>query len=350
MNYSFLLSPKRIWHGRLNNISDIDRMIFMNILPDRYRDKIRVLLKKYKDLDVIMTLPGSQDLKEAIRLTFYDTYLLSQPDIKGYSTHGYWVDSKKIYGLEGERGNEVDERLLEAGYEAIWVTRVPEDAAKYNRPASEWEFKDFPFKHEELEGVTAVNLTGAEHIQIMDDGDGGELWRRKKGFKSEKNVFSSEFLNRDDDYWGIETNPEGESTFSNGGYSGTQCTGFACVVSKTMPRRTKIYGFTEEDNPLSEIGRIAGGHDFAVIDDRYIVDPWLIEVESGRITTKSGTIIKLKGQGVFDLQDVADKHLIEMLYGSQENWKRMRGIETDNNNTNEKRTESSFIEEENINE
>ena len=82
MNYVFLLAPKHIWRGRLNRISDIDRMIFMNILPDRYRDKIRVLLKKYKDLDVIMTLPGSQDLKEAISLTFYDSYLLSTENNK----------------------------------------------------------------------------------------------------------------------------------------------------------------------------------------------------------------------------------------------------------------------------
>ena len=82
MNYVFLLAPKLVWRGRLNRISDIDRMIFMNILPDRYRDKIRVLLKKYKDLDVIMTLPGSQDLREEIRLTFYDTYLLSTENNK----------------------------------------------------------------------------------------------------------------------------------------------------------------------------------------------------------------------------------------------------------------------------
>ena len=82
MNYVFLLAPKLVWRGRLNNISDIDRMIFMNILPERYKDKFRVLLKKYKDLDVIMTQPGSQDLKEEIRLTFYDTYLLSTENNK----------------------------------------------------------------------------------------------------------------------------------------------------------------------------------------------------------------------------------------------------------------------------
>jgi hypothetical protein len=97
LNYSFLLSPKNIWRGRINNISDIDRMIFMNILPDRYRDKIRVLLKKYKDLDVIMTLPGSKDLKEAIRLTFYDTYLLSTENNKNEKrTSGSQLEEENI--------------------------------------------------------------------------------------------------------------------------------------------------------------------------------------------------------------------------------------------------------------
>ena len=331
MNYVFLLAPKYFWRGRLHNISDIDRNIMRVMVPDQYKELFQGLIKEFHSLDIIMRKDfddfETKSLQNYLRLIFYETVLLSQPDLKGYSTHGYWVDSKKIYELEDERGNEVDERLLEDGYEAIWVTRRPENAAKYNRPASEWEFKDFPFKSEELDGVTEINLTGAEHIDSMDDGDGGELWIRKKGFQSEKDVFSAEFLNRDDDYWGIEINPEGESTFINSGYSGTRCTGFACVISRKMPARTKIYGFNEEDNPLSEIVRMAGGHDFAVIDDRYIIDPWLVEVESGRITTKSGKVIKLKGQGVFDLQDITDKHLIEILYGSQENWKRMEGLE-----------------------
>jgi hypothetical protein len=38
-----------------------------------------------------------------------------------------------------------------------------------------------------------------------------------------------------------------------------------------------VYGFLSEENPTSAIARAAGGHDFAVIDDRFIVDPWLGE-------------------------------------------------------------------------
>ena len=236
----WVISPKPVWRGRTCNVSDIDKHIMMLIVPEQYKELFRGLINECGSLDVIMAkdLQGfdEQCLKEYIRLIFYDIFMLTQPDLKGYSTH-------------------------------------------------------------------------------------------KKGFQSEKDEFSAEFLNRNETYWGIETNTEGESTFISSGYSGTQCTGFAHAISKRMPTRTKIYGFQEEDNPLSEIGRLTGGHDFVVIDNRYIIDPWLIEVESGRITTKSGTIINLNSQGVFDLEDVADKYLILMLYGSKENWKRMDGIE-----------------------
>lgn len=277
----WVISPKPVWRGRTCNVSDIDKHIMMLIVPEQYKELFRGLINECGSLDVIMAkdLQGfdEQCLKEYIRLIFYDIFMLTQPDLKGYSTHG-----------------------------ATGVTRKPEEAARYNRPASEWEFKDFPFKPEELED---------------------KLWIRKKVFQSDKDTLSAEFLNRNETYWGIETNSEGESTFISSGYSGTQCTGFAHAISKRMPGRTKIYGFQEEDNPLSEIGRLTGGHDFVVIDNRYIIDPWLIEVESGRITTKSGTIINLNSQGVFDLEDVADKYLILMLYGSKKNWKRMDGIE-----------------------
>ena len=84
MNYVFLLVPKCFWRGRLHNISDIDRIIFINIVPDRYKEKFNALIKKYNDLDVIMTksFPDSQALKNILRQTFYNTYLLSNENNK----------------------------------------------------------------------------------------------------------------------------------------------------------------------------------------------------------------------------------------------------------------------------
>ena len=95
----------------------------------------------------------------------------------GYSTHGVWTPAREIYELEEERGNVVDLRLLQEGLEAIWITMRPEDAVRYNRIADE---EDKPVTQEEIEALLTVDLDGAEHIEKMDDGDGGQLWVREE--------------------------------------------------------------------------------------------------------------------------------------------------------------------------
>ncbi|MDD5068804.1 MAG: hypothetical protein PHN89_04370, partial [Candidatus Pacebacteria bacterium] len=96
----------------------------------------------------------------------------------GYNTHGYWAPSKEIYEIEKERGNVIDKQLLKSGHEAIWVTEKPEDAARYNRLADDWWDEA---TQDEIDALEKIDLTGAIHIESMDDGDGGELWIRKIG-------------------------------------------------------------------------------------------------------------------------------------------------------------------------
>src|SRR5580765_8455135 len=114
-------------------------------------------------------------------------------------------------------------------------------------------------------------------------------------------------LGRDDPYWGITTDPETDaSQFTRSGYSGLQCTGYACELrNKLGAGRVKVLGFFGEDNPTSEIGRQAGGHDFAMVDDRYIVDPWL---EQG-FSQPLGEGLP-SGRGVFDTHDPKDQAAI----------------------------------------
>lgn len=95
----------------------------------------------------------------------------------GYSTHGQWANSKRIYELEDERGNQIDKKLLKNGYEAIWITKNPEDAIVYNRIAQD---RDLPIQKEEIQSLEKISLSNAKHIKSMDDGDNGELWIRKK--------------------------------------------------------------------------------------------------------------------------------------------------------------------------
>jgi len=96
--------------------------------------------------------------------------------IVGYSTHGKWVSSKDIYEIEDERGNTVDDALLDDNLLAIWVTRSPENAVRYNRDSDD-EYE--PITQDDIDELKTVDLTNAKHIKSMDDGDGGEVWVKK---------------------------------------------------------------------------------------------------------------------------------------------------------------------------
>jgi len=121
-----------------------------------------------------------------------------------------------------------------------------------------------------------------------------------------------------DEFYRIDVEDFGdyqESKFRRNDYSGTQCTGYACEIQEQLGEdRVKVVGFSDSDNPGTifdgsdaTLRPAADGHDFAVVDDRYIVDPWLTEfTESPR--------------GVFDLQDPADAEMIARVYGDPEVW------------------------------
>lgn len=57
------------------------------------------------------------------------------------------------------------------------------------------------------------------------------------------------------------------------------CTNIARWLKKEFYPTGKIMGFHAEDNPDSEIGQVADGHDFLVVDNRYIIDFWYRDIE-----------------------------------------------------------------------
>ena len=71
-----------------------------------------------------------------------------------------------------------------------------------------------------------------------------------------------------------------------------------------------------EDNPsVTHAGVIvAGGHDFALIDDRYIVDLW-ISLYTGE-----------EEQVVYDLSKPSDHEKIHAIYGDPVNWSVWDGV------------------------
>ena len=79
----------------------------------------------------------------------------------------------------------------------------------------------------------------------------------------------------------------------------------------------KIYGFYAKDNPGTVFQKqcIADGHDFAVYQDRYIIDPWAYGVEF--IMTSL----------ILDLWDNRLNDQVKHIYGHRDNWKRMHGTE-----------------------
>jgi hypothetical protein len=101
---------------------------------------------------------------------------------------------------------------------------------------------------------------------------------------------------------------DGPATFPDGS-NWAFCSNWAQDLHKRLGKRVVQYGFSDEDNETSEIAQDAGGHDFAVVDGRYIVDGWLVKVE------------QLHETGVFDLEDETQFADITRLYGDPRCWK-----------------------------
>ena len=167
-------------------------------------------------------------------------------------------------------------------------------------------------------GVPGIRYSGEQDMNVVVFNperalarlkrNGEEVYRSPDFTPRTAGDLREEFLGRDDEFWDIADEGDG-STFRKSGYRGTQCTGYACEIQEKLGRdRVKVLGFDAGDNPEALTGQAADGHDFAVVDDRYIVDPWVSDVED-------------MGKGVYDLQDPADAAKIRELYGDPKTWK-----------------------------
>ena len=90
------------------------------------------------------------------------------------------------------------------------------------------------------------------------------------------------------------------------------CTNCARYAVKRVGRG-RVFGFFSEDMPNYTYDEVlnCGGHDFAVIDDRYIVDLWL-SLYAGK-----------EKQTVYDMKDPRDIPKIKKIYGDPAYWKDM---------------------------
>lgn len=72
-----------------------------------------------------------------------------------------------------------------------------------------------------------------------------------------------------------------------------------------------VVGFANEDNlesPCAIEAYHPGGHDFAIVDDRYLIDPWVRLVAC------------VQEQIFYDLEDGADLEKAIKIYGPREKW------------------------------
>ena len=101
---------------------------------------------------------------------------------------------------------------------------------------------------------------------------------------------------------------DGEGVFPDGSPVAV-CTSWARAVERTLGSdRCRVVGFLSDAVPSSRIARDHGGHDFAVVDGRWIVDGWACDVEG-----------YLDGP-VLDLEEPDEARRAVELFGAPDEW------------------------------
>lgn len=125
---------------------------------------------------------------------------------------------------------------------------------------------------------------------------------------------------------------EGDGSLFPDGSRAAVCSNWARYIRRVLGDRARIYGYFADDNPGTVIGDIAGGHDFVIVDERYLVDPWACLVEY------------IEGAGVLDLLDTNDKVRIQELYGDTSLWQRCCEVETDIDRESDEKRQTAMKE------
>jgi len=101
-----------------------------------------------------------------------------------------------------------------------------------------------------------------------------------------------------------------------------QCTGQARLVRRIEGERVCLFGFSNGNNPgtiVDDPDDPEEGHHFAVLDGRFIVDPWM---HSMSLDGKEAI-----GRAVFDLADPEDAGVVAACYGDRSTWVRLEDHE-----------------------
>lgn len=102
---------------------------------------------------------------------------------------------------------------------------------------------------------------------------------------------------------------DGEYFFPDGSRS-VVCTNWMIYARRLLGDRVEFYGYLNEKNPGACAAPLGSGHDFAIVDNRYIVDGWVKHVTC------------VSDRSVFDMRDPRDQPIVKDLYGDPFSWKR----------------------------
>lgn len=95
------------------------------------------------------------------------------------------------------------------------------------------------------------------------------------------------------------------------GTRSSDCTNWAVYARRALGHRVQIIGFFCEDNPKATgMAALAEGHDFAVLDDRWILDGWMVNV------------VGVFDDPIIDIRDSRNIRTLETFYGNRRRWER----------------------------
>jgi hypothetical protein len=118
----------------------------------------------------------------------------------------------------------------------------------------------------------------------------------------------NKYYSNEDNFNFVETRDDGIH-FPDGTWR-FMCSNWARYTRRLEGKTARLYGFQDDGNPLSLIAVSCGGHDFAVVARRFIVDGWAVCVSG------------YSRSAVFDLLDPKDRKTIRELYGDPAFWLR----------------------------
>lgn len=98
--------------------------------------------------------------------------------------------------------------------------------------------------------------------------------------------------------------------FPGGEHETRNCTACARIIADRFGG--EVRGYHHDGNPTARVGETEGGHDFAVTEDRFLVDPWLFHYYGD--------------SPVLDLDLQADRAEALARYGPEEKWDRVPNV------------------------